>query len=907
MAAPGKPTGSRWGSFLSQAVAGVESRLDNMLTEGEDGDPLARQATVKPVAKPAANNAPPPAQPAPKPAPATRATPSSRSNDRLQARLAKAMAARNVQAGGSPRSSIDQPSPASSVRASMDKDVRPGTDTPPAKETPDSEPATPDPAGDAASIKSEPTTTPVTDASASAKSEATIIQKEPPREAMLVFSPAPTAAPPLKDDATNGVIVNAEVKAETIPELNIDSQDVDNSQTEPELKSDSKSDPPAQHEELDKKEKDTPTPGPEKQELEKDASKEPGQPPVTNSPPENSQAKEEIQEYVERIDALQAKLQYLSKNALEAAKQDKASASKGSVEQKLAEKDEKIALLMEEGQKLSSNEGKFRTTIRKLRAQLADNEKQVEELKKSKEKAVAEAEVMRNSAQSHEEQERKNEEVRKASAALKKEADALKKEVAAKDEAYRRLEQDAKLKAEQAEYATTEAVAKARGVERTKQKELEDTIAKLRTDNETLTNKARLDGVEWQEKLNRITERSNHVEEELKLELRATESKLEAMRVAAEQASSGAAGESQMKLIRQIETLQSQYASASDNWQGIEASLLAKVSILEKEKDEAQRRESEMRKKARDSASRCRRLEDELQDVTPALATARQELEACKEELATLRTHTKKTETALEQAKAELDKQQRSASFGPDMDRRQWVDDVKSQSRPNSPMLSVPRTFSSDFAGLPVPGRPPRRAPTPGSNPDSAGESLFFGRRLSNQPPGRNSTLSTLGSGMPPPPPLSPFDAPSESPRAMSPPPDRDDDVDSSAPRNVAQDMISVSTVGAGPSVQLVERMSAAIRRLEAEKVAAKEEMVRVCSQRDEARSDMVGLMKDVEANKAATERVKELEVEMDNMNQRYQTTLELLGEKSELVEELKADVEDVKAMYRDLVERTIK
>jgi chromosome segregation ATPase len=127
------------------------------------------------------------------------------------------------------------------------------------------------------------------------------------------------------------------------------------------------------------------------------------------------------------------------------------------------------------------------------------------------------------------------------------------------------------------------------------------------------------------------------------------------------------------------------------------------------------------------------------------------------------------------------------------------------------------------------------------------------------------------------------------------------------SPRQMAQDMISVSTVAAGPSVQLVERMSAAIRRLEAEKVAAKEEMARVCSQRDEARTDMVGLLKELEGAKSATARVSELETEVDNLNQRYQTTLELLGEKSELVEELKADVQDVKAMYRELVERTVK
>lgn len=34
MAAPNKSS-SRWGSFLSQAVAGVESRLDNILSEEE--------------------------------------------------------------------------------------------------------------------------------------------------------------------------------------------------------------------------------------------------------------------------------------------------------------------------------------------------------------------------------------------------------------------------------------------------------------------------------------------------------------------------------------------------------------------------------------------------------------------------------------------------------------------------------------------------------------------------------------------------------------------------------------------------------------------------------------------------------------------------------------------------------
>lgn len=125
-------------------------------------------------------------------------------------------------------------------------------------------------------------------------------------------------------------------------------------------------------------------------------------------------------------------------------------------------------------------------------------------------------------------------------------------------------------------------------------------------------------------------------------------------------------------------------------------------------------------------------------------------------------------------------------------------------------------------------------------------------------------------------------------------------------PERTINDLISVSTVGAGPSVQLVERMSAAVRRLESEKADAKDELGRLSAQRDEAREQVVGLMREAEEKRKADERVRGLEEEVRAMRERYETTLEMLGEKSERVEELKADVQDVKEMYRDLVERTM-
>lgn len=311
-----------------------------------------------------------------------------------------------------------------------------------------------------------------------------------------------------------------------------------------------------------------------------------------------------------------------------------------------------------------------------------------------------------------------------------------------------------------------------------------------------------------------------------------------------------------------------------------------------------------------------------MQDVQPSLATVHRELEACRDEITALQMSYKASQAALEETRAELEKAKQNHAErlleredSVEAERRQWVDEVAgatskgNPSRPDSPMLSVSRTYSSDMMGLGILGKP-RRSHTPGSIPDSPAEIMSPIRRLSGQPPLRPRESSYAGSG-PPPTPFSPFEPPSESAQLPFPPVvERENGVPEtipSSPRHVAQDMISVSTVAAGPSVQLVERMSSAIRRLEAEKVTAKEEMARVCGQRDEARTDMVSLMKELEETKAAAFKVPQLEEEVSKLDSRYQTTLEMLGEKSELVEELRADVDDVKTMYRELVERTVK
>ena len=136
------------------------------------------------------------------------------------------------------------------------------------------------------------------------------------------------------------------------------------------------------------------------------------------------------------------------------------------------------------------------------------------------------------------------------------------------------------------------------------------------------------------------------------------------------------------------------------------------------------------------------------------------------------------------------------------------------------------------------------------------------------------------------------------------------DDMDresTSSPHRTVNELISVSTAGAGPSVQLVERMSAAVRRLESEKASNKEELSRIQGQRDEARQEVVTLMREVEGLKGSSDKVTQLEEEIKEVKGKFEAALEMLGEKSEEAEELKNDVQDLKKLYRELVDSTLK
>ncbi|EXJ55705.1 hypothetical protein A1O7_08634 [Cladophialophora yegresii CBS 114405] len=619
------------------------------------------------------------------------------------------------------------------------------------------------------------------------------------------------------------------------------------------------------------------------------------------------EAQAEMNVYLERIDALRRDLQTLvdsvsdsARNSAETAKQAAYAAEPGSLEQKISQKDEKIALLIEEGTRWSKTEIELRGTIKKIRAQATAHAKEQEVSKSRAEKAEKAFRAMEDRAKRAEAANKRLEQNLSLSSATTKEIEAVRKERDALNATLADMKTQLSKANARAEAAETKAQSDQLDRERKRVAELQDDLTSAKVERQILEEKLRREIKDLQAALEAEKGQARAMESEMLSEQAALESKLESFRIRAEEASSADIGHTQAKLLRQIETLQNQYAAASQNWQGIETSLLGRITNLEKERDEVVSRDAELRKKSRDTMLKLKNAERELDSLRNKYADMDKSLADANEEVQRLQRKTTQLEKELAEALKDLETQKQTAER--EMLRR--IDEEKSKWTAN---LHIPRTESPaaslrknsglgfDMSHL--------MSPVQFERPTSRRSSVMPNTFGSNTPPRQQSTTSFRGlvNG-----------STTETPSVVTSM-DHDEYFANVPPtplttshhsqRGVVNDLISTSTVGAGPSVQLVERMSANVRRLESEKAASKDELARLTTQRDEARQEVVSLMREAEEKRKIEERLRALEKEHASLSQRHQTTLELLGEKSEQVEELKADILDVKQMYRRLAD----
>ncbi|POS84677.1 hypothetical protein EPUL_002437 [Erysiphe pulchra] len=566
------------------------------------------------------------------------------------------------------------------------------------------------------------------------------------------------------------------------------------------------------------------------------------------------QRQEDSYSYTEKIDALQSKLQYMAKEASERAKLVGNIAPSGSLEKKLADKEHQMALLLEEGLSLSKKELSHLATIKKLRIQLQEENKQINSAKRMQEAAKKEAIY--------------------AEERLKK-MQVYEKQVHDQQNLIIQLQNDLKLsQIENANYSLNLKDLKTRLNEYTMRDTQADIdlaqdflqaeqkrVAELKIEKANLEAEKKLEA----SKAEKIVRDLKHLmleneqrtlakEQEMKTELQILESKLEATRNRAEEASSGVTGDTRARLLRQIETLQTQYSVASENWQGIEASFMAKVFNLEKEKDEAIRKEIDNRRKTREAVQKLKKTEEELEDLRARISSFQQEISGLKLNCEALKIQAKEAEMKLESAKISFDQERQALKLGLQTqlaeEKQKWIEEFWTNnpplfSRRNSSIFSKQKSLTYENIG---PQNNPNRSFADHSvihelTPTSHLINNFSSGQVTRKPSG-TSILSRKNSRT----------SLKEKIDYVSPNPDHDEFSENSFTScpslHNTQELESNSTIGAGLSVQLVERMSSAVRRLECEKVAMQEDISRISAQRDEARTEIINLMPKLEAKK---------------------------------------------------------
>ncbi|GAM87754.1 hypothetical protein ANO11243_057810 [Dothideomycetidae sp. 11243] len=877
---------SRWGSLLSGAVAGLESRLDTILADDNDASAKSRAAELaaleaKAAAAPAAVKEEPGLQVVPDPTPARSLSPmpKPKTNDRLQERLAKAMGSKAASQTGS------------------------GASTPPQFASPLTGPESP-----RTSLGSRPSL----DLARPADSSTDLTNLK--SDSLLDTSESKAFAPSARssiDAADTLLSSNLPINPARRSEDGIRANDI-GINVEPTV------DKPAIVTELH-------LPPKSAAELEADIAQ------MRAERIESDRLKQEDMDTVlERIDALQAKLHYLANETVAAAKEANANADRGSSDQAIAEKDEKIALLMEEGVALSKTEMRHLATIRKLNARATEEQRTSTDLRKDMARLKQSESASQTRLLRLEQSEKANIEMSQRLSKTELELATMTSDLASKQALIntlkRRLEESEKKidKLESGSQATS-LVSDTRKIG-----DLEEQVSNMKIEKKLAEDRSRAETQRAARELEQQRSSAQSTELELKTEITNLEARMEALRVRAEEASSDHTGDAQAKLLRQIETAQTQYTLASENWRSIEGSLNARLTAMEKERDEAVKRESEMRKKARDFGVKCRKLEEELDSGSDRTSSIATELSEQKAMVKKLESSLAMAEKNLEDAHADFEQQRQSleASFAARIEEER-------QRRPSTAVSYTTRSKRNTSPNsLYRKGQPGEN-----SNSNSGRKPLVRGqtndsitslsayldrsansRRSSAFDPmngltspvlssvSRKPSILSLRHMQSIPPPMSSPPTQHEmplTPSILTEPPDEDSsDRQSGSPRGTAADVISAATVHTGPSVQLVERMSSSIRRLEAEKASRADELARVTAQRDEARQQMVSLVREAEDRNVVEEKVAALTRDVQAVTHRYDACLEMLGEREEECLELRGDLADMKRIYRDLVDK---
>ncbi|KAF9918410.1 hypothetical protein FBU30_000219 [Linnemannia zychae] len=557
----------------------------------------------------------------------------------------------------------------------------------------------------------------------------------------------------------------------------------------------------------------------------------------------------------------------------------------------LEEKDEQIrGLLAEEMEKAQIDTQK---KLDKINSDYVDSQSKVAKL-------MEDNKQLQDSVKSlHDVNQRQNKQITKAEAELTQLRDDKAGLQMGLDRAWQELAEARKASAELS--SQTHAAALER--EMKMNEELQMQLDSLKMQHAAVESSLRQDIQELRVSLSNREELAGEKEDQLYMEIRNLQSRLEQNDHDSYELQE-TLDEARRPLLRQIEVLQNQQSAANRNWDKVEKNLARRISEAEENTSKAQERERITRDKLDEVKSQVIALEARLEtlriadtqlrsDMSISKRTLMEKEEAMRQAQAELNRERLSRERAIEEAKEDIDRKWRR-------EQQTEIEKLKSQIQQLQQQRSHPSGSDGDLLNTPSDSinarRPSSSSITSAGSPLPGGAGTLLHKMTNVQ--GRTSfeslTSPTNLDG------TAPSLSRSSSSHTMT-------SVSGALASATGTPTVSLMGLGAnsgGNTGQAItiERLNTLVRQMEGQVTFLTEQVRSANRNKDELSDELVKVTMELEGLQNAASKVPNLEQELNLLKERHRAALEMLGEKTEEVQELKADILDVKEAYRDQI-----
>lgn len=591
---------------------------------------------------------------------------------------------------------------------------------------------------------------------------------------------------------------------------------------------------------------------------------------------EDEEIEEVRQEFTLRVAATEKKFQAAAKErdqlklVLEQTEQSLSSRNERQSEEfttLLKEKDDQIAQLLEEGEKLSKQELQINNTVKKLRAKEKENETLIKKNSKALEEMTSENTRLDEILKVKEETERKqadaitklnayvekqDEQVSKLKSELDDSAEKIRSMQTALDNAYKQLADLHKDNASKDSAVQEAALSAEMNAKEGLRIAMEKKERQFKKEIETLEFQIS----DLQTGLRRGEQQANRREDNLRQEIGDLQQRLQEAEVRNQELTESVSHATR-PLLRQIENLQNSYGNHTQTWERVERNLTERLN-------EAQIQLVEAQEKERVATEQTLELNSRVTAVESQLATYRQDKS--------------RLEAALEVERARLDTVEEARSREAARTETLEIKYRKMMEDNNVEKALLEQQLAVEKSKLETEKKRFQNAL------DEKERSLLRQSSFSAVPPSPSASSE-----------LSQDELPEASPHRTH--------VRQSSSNSVI-DGISRGIMGAGTA--MVERLQAQVKQKDGEIELLQDEISSLQKTRDSLAEELTSLTSKLEIVEQESKRLADLRMRHAELEQRHNAVLQMYGEKAEQCEELRMDLEDVKSMYKTQIQELL-